>query len=225
MAEGAPFSLRGKEDPWALRIHGAKGKGGKGPALSYRFVRKAKGWYLFVTVELPDAPIVTDRKRGAVGLDLNPGGIALVEVDRDGNPVHRTSFPLPLRGKTKGQSKALILEAAKAIVAHAKAVGKPIVVEGLDFGRKKAELRDRSLFCPWRPVGKRVGRREWTLKGLKGILRLITSPPPRKRRARRPRRRSHEGTEIAPRVLPWCGPPGPVVLAFTVGAGRASAVK
>ncbi|WP_041436838.1 IS200/IS605 family element transposase accessory protein TnpB [Thermus oshimai] len=193
-------------------------------------------------------------------------------------------------------------------------MGKPIMLEGLDFGRKKAELRDRSpgyartlssfayrlmegairaralkegvevivvnpawtsllgrakyqaryglsvhesaalviarrglglreelpkrpvlrtregyLFCPWRPGretgGKRVGRGEWTLKELKGILRLITSPPPRKRGARRPRRRSHKGTEIAPRVLPWCGPLGPVVPAFTIGAGRASAVK
>lgn len=296
----------------ALAIHqaGRGRKGIRGPALSYRFVRKAKGWYLFVTVELPDAPIVTDRKKGAVGLDLNPEGIALVETDRHGNPVHHAFFHLPLQGKTQGQARALILDAAKGIVAHARAVGKPVVVERLDFRLKKAELRDRSpgyarmlssfaynlmegairaralkegveviavnpawtsllgrvkyqvryglsvhesaalviarrglglreelpkrpvcrtregyLFCPWRPVGKRVGHEEWTLKALKGILQLTTSQPPRKRGAWRPKGRSPSGTESSPRALPWSGPPGPVDPSFTVGGGRASAVK
>lgn len=87
-------------------------------------------------------PIVTNRKRGAIGLDLNPDGIALVETDGNGNPIHHTFFPL--QGKTRGQTKAFLLDAAKALVSHAKAVGKPIVMEGLDFSLKKAELRDRS---------------------------------------------------------------------------------
>ncbi len=308
------FPYGGERIREALRVHGAKGKGEKGPALSYRFVHREKGWYLFVTVELPDAPVVTDRKRGAVGLDLNPEGIALVEVDRDGNPVYHAFFHLPLQGKTQGQARALILDAAKEIVAHARAVGKPIVVERLDFRLKKAELRDRSpgyartlssfaytlmegairaralkegveviavnpawtsllgrvkyqvryglsvhksaalviarrglglkeklperpvlrtregyLFCPWRPGrgtgGKRVGHGEWTLKGLKGILRLTTSEPPQERGAWRPRCRSPRGTESSPRALPWSGPPGPVDPSFTVGGGRASAVE
>ncbi len=138
------FPYGGKRLDELLKIHEAKKKGEKGPALSYRFQRKAKGWYLFVTVDLPDAVIVTDRKRGAVGLDLNPEGIALVETDRHGNPVYRTFFHLPLQDKTKGQTKALILDTAKAIVSHARAVGKPIVLERLVFSVKKAELRDRS---------------------------------------------------------------------------------
>ncbi|GIW31818.1 MAG: hypothetical protein KatS3mg071_1992 [Meiothermus sp.] len=308
---GLRFPYGGARLDEVLKIHEAKKKGEKGPALSCRLVRKAKGWYLHLTVELPDAPIVTDRKRGAVGLDLNPDGIALVEVDKDGNPIHRTFFPLPLQGKTKGQAKALILDAAKALVAHARAVGKPLALERLDFEKKKTELRDRSpgyarmlssfaydlmegairaralkegvevlavnpawtsllgrvkyqvryglsvhesaalviarrglglreevprrpvcktkegyLFCPWRPARKRVGQsKAWTLKELKGILQWTTSEPPRKRGARRPRRRSPSGTEVFPRVLPWLGPPGPVVPFLTVGDGRASAVK
>ncbi len=308
--KGIRFPYGGEKVREALKVHGAKKKGERGPAFSYRFQRKAKGWYLFVTVDIPDTPIVTHRKRGAVGLDLNPEGIALVETDRHGNPVYHTFFYLPLQGKTQGQAKALILDTAKAIVSHARAVGKPLVLERLDFSVKKADLRDRSpeyartlsafayrlmegairaralkegvevilvnpawtsllgrvkyqvryglsvhesaalviarrglglkeklpkrpvlrtregyLFCPWRPVGKRVGHEEWTLKGLKGVLQLITSQPPRERGARRPRRRSPGGTEIAPRVLPWVGPPGPVVPSLTVGDGRASAVK
>lgn len=309
---GIRFPYGGERVREALRVHGSKGKGDKGPALSYRFVREPKGWYLFLTLDLPDVPMVTDRRRGAIGLDLNPDGIALVETDGNGNPIHHTFFPLPLQGKTRGQAQALILDAAKALVSHAKAVGKPIVMEGLDFSLKKAELRDRSpgyarmlssfayrwmegairaralkegveviavnpawtsllgrikyqaryglslhesaalviarrglglreglpkrpllltkegfLFCPWRPGGKRVGQTEgWTLRGLKGILQLITSANRRAERgAWRPPGRSLKGTEGSPRALPWLGPPGPVDPSFTVGGGRASVVK
>lgn len=39
------FPYGGERVREALRVHGSKGKGDKGPALSYRFVRKPKGWY------------------------------------------------------------------------------------------------------------------------------------------------------------------------------------
>lgn len=135
----------------ALRLHelerGRKGlgkrKGGLlAPALHYRFVRREKGWYLHVTLEVPDAPLVTDRKRGAVGVDLNPDRLALVETDRHGNPLAHRTIPLPLGGKTRDQAKDLIRHAALEAVAWARALGKPLVLEHLDLSQRQKELRD-----------------------------------------------------------------------------------
>ena len=49
-------------------------------------------------------------------------------------------MPLDLAGKTSGRATALIRDLAAEIAAEAKAAGKPVVLEGLDFRRKKAEL-------------------------------------------------------------------------------------
>ncbi len=50
-----------------------------GQALTYRFVRRTrKGkavWYLQVTADRPPAPILTSRKHGALGVDLNPHSV------------------------------------------------------------------------------------------------------------------------------------------------------
>ena len=42
-----------------------------GQAISYRFKRDAKGWRVFATTELPEVEVTTDRRRGAIGVDLN----------------------------------------------------------------------------------------------------------------------------------------------------------
>ena len=49
-----------------------------GQAISYRFKRDAKGWRVFATTELPEVEVTTDRRRGAVGVDLNVDHLAVV---------------------------------------------------------------------------------------------------------------------------------------------------
>ena len=49
-----------------------------GQAISYRFKRDAKGWRVFATTELPEVEITTDRRRGAIGVDLNADHLAVV---------------------------------------------------------------------------------------------------------------------------------------------------
>lgn len=112
-------------------------------AISYRFVRKEKGWYLFASTARAPAKIETDVARGAIGVDIGPGLIAAVEIDASGNPTWRKTIRLDLFRKTKAQAKALIEAAAIEIVEHAKETGKPIVIENLDFSVKKADLRER----------------------------------------------------------------------------------
>ena len=52
-----------------------------GQAISYRFKRDARGWRVFVTTDLPDIPVVTDRRRGTIGVDINADHLAVAETD------------------------------------------------------------------------------------------------------------------------------------------------
>ena len=53
-----------------------------GQAISYRFKRDGKGWRVFATPELPEVELTTDRRRGAIGVDLNADHLAVGEVRR-----------------------------------------------------------------------------------------------------------------------------------------------
>ena len=115
-----------------------------GTALSYRFVRDDKGWRVFVSVEAKPVKQVTSKLLGAIGVDVNANHLAVVETDRFGNISDIGRIALVTYGKTTDQAKALIGDAAAKIVLQAKAAGKPIVVEDLNFQKKKAELENVS---------------------------------------------------------------------------------
>ena len=117
---------------------------GLGQAISYRFKRDAKGWRVFVTTDLMDVPVVTDRSRGAVGVDLNADHLAVCETDASGNPIISFSVPLVSYGKSRRQAEAVIGDGVASVVAFARDAGKPIVLEKLDFRRKKAVLEGES---------------------------------------------------------------------------------
>ena len=111
-----------------------------GSALSYRFVRDAKGWRVFVSTQATAPQPVTCRLAGAIGIDINVDHLALAETDRSGNLIGTRRIGLPTYGKTTDQAKALIGDAAVAIAALAATTGKPVVIETLDFSKKKSEL-------------------------------------------------------------------------------------
>ena len=115
-----------------------------GQAISYRFKRDSKGWRVFATTELPEVEITTDRRRGAVGVDLNADHLAVSETDASGNYVKAWRVPLVTYGKSHHQAEALIGDAVASVVGYAREVGKPLVVEKLDFRQKKAVLEGES---------------------------------------------------------------------------------
>ena len=115
-----------------------------GQAISYRFKRDAKGWRVFATTELPELEITTDRRRGAIGVDLNADHVAVAETDASGNCINAWRVPLVTYGKNTNQAEALIGDAAASVVQYAREVGKPIVIEKLDFRQKKAVLEGQS---------------------------------------------------------------------------------
>ena len=115
-----------------------------GQPISYRFKRDERGWRVFVSVDVPKAPVVTSRRNGALGVDLNADHLAVTEVDPSGNPVNYERVPLVTYGKSAGQAEALIGDAVARVIAYAASVRKPVVIERLDFRRKRAMLEGES---------------------------------------------------------------------------------
>ena len=128
------------------REHGEKAArvAALGQAISYRFKRDAKGWRVFATTELPEVAVTTDRRRGAIGVDLNADHLAVAETDASGNYLNSWRVPLVTCGKRHHQGEALIGDAVASVVEYARGVGKPLVVEKLDFRQKKAVLEGES---------------------------------------------------------------------------------
>ena len=115
-----------------------------GQAISYRFKRDAKGWRVFVSTRMMDVPVVTDRRRGAIGVDLDAEDPAVAETDASGNCLNTWRMPLGIYGKSQHQAGALIGDAVASVVRYARDAGKPIVIERLDFRQKKAVLEGES---------------------------------------------------------------------------------
>ncbi len=113
-----------------------------GQALCWRFVRDKKGWTVTVSTALPKPSWITNRNFGSIGVDINTDHLAVVEVDRYGNPISKISIPLPLYGKSQTQARALIGDACAQIVEIAAKAKKPLIVEELDFDKKKLNLRE-----------------------------------------------------------------------------------
>ena len=115
-----------------------------GQAVSYRFKRDEKGWRVFVSTSMMGVPVLTDQRRGAIGVDLNADHLAVAETDASGNCVNAWPVPLVTYGKNTHQAEAVIGDAVASVVSYAKEAGKPIVIEKLDFRQKKATLEGES---------------------------------------------------------------------------------
>ena len=76
-----------------------------------------------------DMPVVTDQRRGAIGVDLNADHLAVSETDGDGNWLKSWRAPLVTYGKSQLQAQALIGDAVASVVQYARDAGKPIVLE------------------------------------------------------------------------------------------------
>ena len=115
-----------------------------GQAISYRFKRDDRGWRVFATTDMMDVPVVTDRRRGVIGVDLNADHLAVAQTDASGNCINAWRVPLITYGKDAHQAEAIIGDAVARVVDYAKEAGKPVVIEKLDFRRKKAALEGES---------------------------------------------------------------------------------
>jgi len=111
-------------------------------SISYRFLRDKKGWRVFITTDMPKIGKVSVKALGAIGIDINGGCLAVSETDRFGNLIGSLVIPLVTYGKDSNQARAIIGEAVKEVVSIAKKAMKPVVIEKLDFSKKKAALEN-----------------------------------------------------------------------------------
>ncbi|TPE49004.1 IS200/IS605 family element transposase accessory protein TnpB [Maribrevibacterium harenarium] len=113
----------------------------RGNAISYRFLRDKKGWRVFISTEVKASKIKTIEAQGAIGVDINAHHLAVVEMDRNGNPINKHRINVQTCGKSTHQRMAVIGDAVKQLIAIALTARKPIVLEELDFTRKKRDLK------------------------------------------------------------------------------------
>jgi IS605 OrfB family transposase len=111
-------------------------------AITYRFIKKRKGWYLNATVDCTTTPIGTSKNNGLIGIDLNAGFLSICEIDRFGNPLKERQIKIPMYGRSKEQIFATMSDALKEITEYAVLVQKNIVIEKLNFSRKRSRLRE-----------------------------------------------------------------------------------
>ncbi|MCY9870405.1 IS200/IS605 family accessory protein TnpB-related protein [Vibrio barjaei] len=115
-----------------------------GRPLSCRLKRDSKGWRVILSISYEvERPQVTNRKKGAIGVDLNAHHLAVAEMDRFGKKVQvfDLNFRDGLYGDTSNQVKAGLGNAISKLTQLAVETGKPIVIENLDFKDKKSTLR------------------------------------------------------------------------------------
>jgi IS605 OrfB family transposase len=116
----------------------------RGCALNYRFKRDDKGWRVFVSTAYEAPGVSTTNLLGVIGVDFNAGNMAISETDHFGNLVYSKVIRCITYGKTTAQRKAVMGNAVKEIVEYAVTVHKPLIVEKIDFAKKKAEIEQSS---------------------------------------------------------------------------------
>ena len=107
--------------------------------VTYRFLRDAKGWRVFVTVAVERGKKRSVDGDGVMAVDINADHLAVTELDRFGNPLTSMRVDCDTRGKSGVQRQAIIGDAVKEVINVASTRRKSIVSEHLDFKKKKAE--------------------------------------------------------------------------------------
>ena len=109
-------------------------------AITIKIKKSEKGLYVHASFESQSQKIMTTKDYGAIGVDINPDHLAVVELDEHGNKVKAFKIPMNLLGKTSGQRKNIIFHSVRKIIELSKLKGKSIIIEDLDFSKKKSLL-------------------------------------------------------------------------------------
>jgi IS605 OrfB family transposase len=112
-------------------------------SVTYRFIKREKGWYVNASVERETPKVGTSNLTGLIGIDMNAGFFTICEIDRFGNPIKNWSIKVPMYSRRKDQITASMSDAIKEVLEYSVLVHKDIVIEKLDFSKKKAQLREQ----------------------------------------------------------------------------------
>ena len=117
----------------------------KSSSLTYRVIRKGRKYYLQImyTLKREESYYVTSEKQGTLGLDYNKGFIQLCETNKEGNIIGFEKIVLNHHG-TGNRAKTEIEQKIHSIVKKALKKKKNIVIEDLNFGKKKSQVNKTS---------------------------------------------------------------------------------
>ena len=110
-------------------------------ALTWKFVRKNRNWYAYVTVDVDIPPIISLKNNGIISIDFNYGFLAVSDLDRYGNVINSFQVPYKSSHCTSEQTQQSLSEALKIVINYAGDQAKPIGFENLDFKKKKKSLK------------------------------------------------------------------------------------
>ena len=133
------FPYRGEELSRVLKLpHATKGK-----AVCYTLVDKGEYFIIYATIELDInySDCMFEITDGVVGIDINSDHIALSETDTQGNMIHCHEIRFSLDRKSTHQRNWIIEDVAKQVLDYCVKVNKPLIMEQLDFEKKKREFR------------------------------------------------------------------------------------
>ena len=116
---------------------------GVGKAITYRFIHDQSGWRIAISIDETHEIKINNFFNGAIGIDFNANHISVCLINACGNPIKFLDIPTICIGKSADQRKAIYGDAVKQIVALALEHRVPIIIESLDFQKKKDELINR----------------------------------------------------------------------------------
>jgi IS605 OrfB family transposase len=114
-----------------------------GQSITFRLKKDDKGWRLFASTDIAPISLVTSKDRGVVAIDINSDHLAVVETDRFGNPLQSFTVPLVLKDLSSHQVRARIGDAAAFLIDFCRKTQKPLIIEHLDFQKKRSQLREQ----------------------------------------------------------------------------------
>jgi IS605 OrfB family transposase len=110
-------------------------------AITWTFRRDARGWRAFAAIS--EKTVAAPVNNGAIGVDFNAGHLAVAIIGADGNPRTRDCRRIDFTsGASTAQQRDAMGRAVRNLVDIAIAHRLPIVIEDLDFQKKKSELRE-----------------------------------------------------------------------------------
>lgn len=116
-----------------------------GIAMTYRFSKKKAKWYIHVSFDLPSPPRQSSRKKGVLGIDLNPSVIGWAVCNAEGNLLETGQIKINLRDKKKNQTLSILGDAVCELVKIARLYQCPISLEKLDFNPKKTAMKEMGV--------------------------------------------------------------------------------
>jgi IS605 OrfB family transposase len=121
----------------------ATSRNGSAGAVTYNFQFQGDKLYVNATVDAIEPEKSSSFVNGALGIDFNPGSIDWAVCDKHGNLKRHGSIKINVQGKRSHQTKDIIGKAVAQIVRVAQCHAVPVVIEDLDFAKKKASLREK----------------------------------------------------------------------------------